>query len=41
MAQKMTHPESDLEVEARADQVEMYASQGWEPKAKPEKHSDK
>ena len=30
MAYKMTHPDSDLTVEARADEVEMYVSQGWE-----------
>lgn len=37
MAYKMTHPVSDLEIEVNADQVETYASQGWEtkPNAKP------
>ena len=30
MAYKMTHPDSDLTVEAATDQVAMYESQGWE-----------
>lgn len=30
MAYKLTHPESDQTIEARADMVEMYKSQGWE-----------
>lgn len=30
MAYKMTHPESDQTIEARADMVAMYESQGWE-----------
>lgn len=36
MAYKMTHPESDLELNVSADQVAMYESQGWEksPNAK-------
>lgn len=37
MAYHLTHPDSDLEVEAEADQVTNYQSQGWEtkPGAKP------
>jgi hypothetical protein len=37
MTYKMTHPASDLEIEANAEQVAMYESQGWEtsPTAKP------
>lgn len=30
MAYKMSHPESDLEIEVNADQVAIYESQGWE-----------
>lgn len=30
MAYKMTHPESNDQIEVRADMVEMYESQGWE-----------
>ena len=30
MAYKMTHPDTDLEISANADQVAMYESQGWE-----------
>lgn len=43
MAYKMTHPDSDQEIEVNAEQVAMYESQGWEtaptakPPAKPEK----
>ena len=37
MAYKLTHPDSALEIQAEADQVPMYQSQGWEtkPGAKP------
>lgn len=37
MAYRMTHPDSDHEIEVNAEQVEMYLSQGWEtaPTAKP------
>lgn len=37
MAYKLTHPESDLEIEVEADMVPTYVSQGWEtkPTAKP------
>ena len=33
----MTHPDSDVELEARAEDVAMYESQGWEtsPTTKP------
>ena len=30
MSYKMTHPDSDVDIEVRADQVKMYESQGWE-----------
>lgn len=30
MAYKMTHPDGGQEIEANADQVAMYESQGWE-----------
>lgn len=30
MAYKMTHPDSNVEIEVNADQVAMYESQGWE-----------
>lgn len=30
MAYKMTHPDSDQTIEANADQVASYESQGWE-----------
>ena len=30
MAYKLTHPNSDLTVEAEADMVPMYQSQGWQ-----------
>lgn len=32
MAQTMTHPDSGLEVQADADQVSLYLSQGWQIK---------
>lgn len=32
MAFKLTHPNSDLEIERDADQVENYRAQGWETK---------
>lgn len=39
---RMTHPDSDTEIEVNADQVEMYESQGWEtkPATKPPKEGD-
>lgn len=43
MAYKLTHPESDLEIEVDASMVATYVSQGWETAptaktpAKPEK----
>jgi hypothetical protein len=42
MAYKMTHPASDLEIEADASAVAMYESQGWEtsPNAKPPTEGD-
>ena len=30
MASKLTHPDSDLELQVEADMVPMYESQGWE-----------
>ena len=38
----MTHPDSDVELEARAEDVAMYESQGWEisPNAKPPTEGD-
>ena len=44
MAYKLTHPDSDLEIQVEADMVSVYESQGWEtkPTAKaPEKSDDK
>lgn len=37
MAYHLTHPDSDVELEVDASQVDMYASQGWQtkPGAKP------
>ena len=32
MGFKLTHPNSDLEIERDVDQVEMYRTQGWETK---------
>lgn len=32
MAYRLTHPDSDLEIERDADQVAMYLTQGWETK---------
>lgn len=32
MAYKLTHPESDLEIEVESDMVTTYESQGWETK---------
>lgn len=32
MAYKLTHPDSDLEIERERDDVPMYLSQGWETK---------
>lgn len=33
MAYKMTHPESDQQIEVEADMVGVYESQGWETSA--------
>lgn len=43
MSYKLTHPDSDLEIQASADQVTMYESQGWEtaPTAKPPAQPEK
>lgn len=43
MAYKMTHPDSDLEIQVNAEQVAMYESQGWEtaPQANPPAEGDK
>jgi hypothetical protein len=30
MAYKLTHPDSDAEIEVRAEDVATYESQGWE-----------
>lgn len=30
MAYKLTHPDSDLQIEVEADMVATYATQGWE-----------
>jgi hypothetical protein len=37
MAYKLTHPDSDQEIEVDADQVPIYTAQGWQtkPTAKP------
>jgi hypothetical protein len=42
MSYKLTHPESDLEIEVQADVVAVYTSQGWEtkPTAKPPTEGD-
>ena len=42
MSYKLTHPASKVEVEARAEDVAMYESQGWEtkPTAKPPTEGD-
>lgn len=42
MAYKLTHPESDLEIEVTASAVAAYESQGWEtsPNAKPPTEGD-
>jgi hypothetical protein len=32
MSYKLTHPDSDLEIEREADQVPTYVAQGWETK---------
>lgn len=39
MAYKLTHPDSEQEIERDADQLPMYASQGWKtkPNANPPK----
>ena len=33
MAFKLTHPDSDQTIEADAEQVSLYTSQGWQTKA--------
>lgn len=38
---KMTHPQSNLTVDAAPEQVAMYASQGWVAKAAPAKKAAK
>lgn len=42
MSYKMTHPDSKIEIEVRADQVAMFETQGWEtsPNAKPPTEGD-
>lgn len=42
MAYKLTHPDSDLEIEVRRDQVPMYLTQGWQtmPGATPPEGDD-
>ena len=43
MAYKLTHPDSEQEIEVAADQVATYTSQGWQtkPTAKPPADDDK
>ena len=43
MAYKLTHPDSNQEIEREADQLDQYVTQGWEtkPGARPPAESDK
>ena len=41
MTTKLKHPEAKGTIEARADQVDMYESQGWVEVASPKPAEDK